>query len=58
MRVRPDAVLVFPPGDDAELRALSVQFLEWMMNHYQCRIMNEFGTDMSEPRPKVEDAGT
>ena len=52
---RPDVVDVFPVASQADLRALSVRFIEWLMSTYECRIENEFGTDMSKPRPPKQD---
>jgi hypothetical protein len=45
--VRPSVAVVFPVASQEDLRVLSVQFLEWLMANYECRIENEFGTDMA-----------
>ncbi len=49
--VQPDEMVVYPVSSHPELRAFSVQFLEWMLQTYDCRIENDFGTDISEPLP-------
>ena len=46
---KPHSVRVYPVSSQEDLRVLSVQFLEWMLSHYTCRIENEFGTDMTAP---------
>ncbi len=47
--VRPEVMSVWPVADQEELRALSARYLEWLTSTYDCRITNEFGTDMSDP---------
>ncbi len=54
--VRPDVVIVYPAVANPELRTLSMQLIEWLRGTYACRIENEFGTDMSEPRPPKEES--
>jgi hypothetical protein len=57
--VRPTVVAVFPMASQEDIRVLSIQFLEWLMANYECRIENEFGTDMAsltQPKenPEIE----
>ena len=52
--VRPDEIVVYPEGKQDDLRALSLQFLEWILANYKCRIENDYGTDVSEPPPPKE----
>jgi hypothetical protein len=54
--VRPDVVVVFPAADEPELRVLSIELIQWIMDNYACRVENEFGTDMSVLPPKEEEA--
>jgi hypothetical protein len=47
--VRPEVMSVWPESDQEDLRDLSARYLEWLTGAYDCRISNEFGTDMTDP---------
>lgn len=49
--VQPKEVVFYPVAGQEDLRQLSIQFLNWMLENYQCRIENDFGTDVTEPPP-------
>jgi hypothetical protein len=55
--VQPEEIVVYPISSHPELRAHSVQFLEWMLKTYDCRIENDYGTDISEPLPPKSEIG-
>lgn len=52
--VRPQEMVVYPVADQDDLRALTKKFLEWLVHNYDCRIENDFGTDISTPKPPKE----
>ncbi len=52
--VTPGEMIVSPVADHPGLRALSEKFLTWVTSTYQCKIDNEFGTDVATlPEPAV-----
>lgn len=53
--VRPDVVVVFPEAEQPDLRAISAEIIGWLQSHYDSRIENEFGTDMSDPAAYATD---
>jgi hypothetical protein len=46
LTVHPHEIMLFTAGSDAPLLALAGQFITWLTSAYDCRIENEFGTDM------------
>jgi hypothetical protein len=47
IEITPNQVLVTPPISD-ELRPLWREFVTWLVGQVPCRVINEFGTDVTE----------
>lgn len=52
--VKPQEVVFYPVASQEDLRGLSIQFLKWMLENCQCRIENDCGADVTEPRPSKD----
>jgi hypothetical protein len=54
LTVHPHEIMLFTAGSDDALLALAGQFISWLTSSYDCRIENEFGTDMETVAEKPQ----
>lgn len=52
--IQPNEIVFYPVAKQEDLRQLSIEFLNWILENYKCRIENDFGTDVTEPPPTEE----